>query len=357
MAYISGIGTAAPVTRYSQRRCWEALQDAPQFEALTRGARGMLQRVLCGDSGIDARALALDPLSEAFEVTPDALHARFARHAPLLAQRAATRALEDCGLAAGDIDAIVVSTCTGYLCPGLTSYVIEALGLRNDVVALDLVGQGCGAAIPNLATADALIEAGRCAAALSICVEVCSAAFYLDEDAGVLVSACLFGDGAGAAVLTREPSATRPALRLAATASLHDPGERDALRFEHRGGLLRNILTPRVPALAAASANSVCDAMLTRRGLTRDDIVAWIWHAGGKRVLDEVEGVFGLSAQHTQASRDVLRDYGNVSSAFVYFVLERAWRAGGNPGWWWMSAFGAGFSCHGALIACEATSA
>src|SRR6185503_20313255 len=86
-------------------------------------------------------------------------------------------------------------------------YVIERVGLRNDVVALDLVGQGCGAALPNLRTAEALLAARRCERVLSICVEVCSAAFYIDDDPGVLVSACLFGDGAGAAVLARAPLA------------------------------------------------------------------------------------------------------------------------------------------------------
>jgi 3-oxoacyl-[acyl-carrier-protein] synthase III len=74
------------------------------------------------------------------------------------------------------------------------------------VFALDLVGQGCGAAIPNLRAAGALLRSDDCTKVLSICVEVCSAAFYLDNDPGVLISACLFGDGDGAAVLAAEPA-------------------------------------------------------------------------------------------------------------------------------------------------------
>jgi alkylresorcinol/alkylpyrone synthase len=92
----------------------------------------------------------------------------------------------------------VISTCTGYLCPGLSSYAIESLGLRRDVLAFDLVGQGCAAAMPNWRLADSLLAAGACEHVLSVCVEVSSAAMYLDDDPGVLVSACLFGDGAGA---------------------------------------------------------------------------------------------------------------------------------------------------------------
>src|SRR5262249_47260386 len=137
--------------------------------------------------------------------SPDLLHARFVKHAPALATQAAERALKDAGATAQEMDALIISSCTGYLCPGLTSYVSERLGLRTDAGLLDLVGQGCGAALPNLKTAEAMLASGRCTKVLSVCVEVCSAAFYIDDDPGVLVSACLFGDGAGAAVLSAEP--------------------------------------------------------------------------------------------------------------------------------------------------------
>jgi predicted naringenin-chalcone synthase len=109
--------------------------------------------VLGGNNGIRTRFLALDNLSEAFAETPDALHARFAKYAPTVAAQAGERALRDAESQPGDIDAVIISTCTGYLCPGLTSYVSERLGLRRDVLALDLVGQGCGAALPNMRVA------------------------------------------------------------------------------------------------------------------------------------------------------------------------------------------------------------
>jgi alkylresorcinol/alkylpyrone synthase len=355
MSYIAGIGTAAPATRYTQNQCWEALNGTPQFLALDRRARSTVQRVLLGDSGIATRTLVLDPLTEAFDNDPDTLHRRYARHAPQLASRAAREALEASGHRALDIDAVLVSTCTGYLCPGLTSYVIELLGLREDVLALDLVGQGCGAALPNLATADALIAAGRCRSALSICVEVCSAAYYLDNDPGVLISACLFADGAGAAVLTRDAPRSGRALQWSWSTSLHDPAERDALRFEQRNGMLRNILTPQVPALAARYAERVLDAGLSSRGLAREDIAGWIWHAGGKRVLEAVQSTLDLGEETMEISRSVLAAHGNLSSAFVYFVLQQALREQREPGWWWMSSFGAGFSCHGALLRASAS--
>src|SRR3984957_2105957 len=205
--FIAGIGTATPPRRYAQREIWDAFQNSAQFSNLKPRSQSILQKVLCGENGISTRHLALEQISDVFETTPDALQARFAKNAPALAALAAQRALENAGCAAKEIDAVLISTCTGYLCPGLTSYVSEQLGLRENVFALDLVGQGCGAALPNLRTAESILTAVRARKVLSICVEICSAAFFLDDDPGVLISACLFADGAGAAVLSNEPPA------------------------------------------------------------------------------------------------------------------------------------------------------
>ena len=128
--FVIGLGTAAPAQRYAQRECWDALQHAEPFARLAPRSRAILKKVLCGDNGIATRHLALDPLAEAFNLTPDALQARFTRHAPALAAEAAQRALRDASCAPSEMDAVLISTCTGYLCPGLTSYVSERLGLR-----------------------------------------------------------------------------------------------------------------------------------------------------------------------------------------------------------------------------------
>jgi len=248
--FIAGLGVAAPPQRYTQRECWDALQKSAPFARLASRSRAILKKVLCGDNGIATRHLALEPISEVFNLTPDALHARFTKHAPALAARAAQRALKDANCKANEIDAVLISTCTGYLCPGLTSYVSERLGLRPDVFTLDLVGQGCGAALPNLRTAEALLAAGRAGKVLSICVEVCSAAFYLDDDPGVLISACLFGDGAGATVLANKPQPNRRRIEWKFGLSCLAPDKRDTLRFEHKNGMLRNILSPQVPQIA-----------------------------------------------------------------------------------------------------------
>jgi alkylresorcinol/alkylpyrone synthase len=348
--FITGIGTATPRTAYSKAECLAAFESSDWLARLDGRAHHIARSVLQRDNGIDFRHLAVERLADVFVIDPDTLHQRFLAHAPRLASLAAQAALQTAGLRADAIGAVVVSTCTGYLCPGLSGYVVEALGLRADVLAFDLVGQGCAAALPNMQLGQALLASQRCDHVLSICVEISSAAMYLDNDAGVLVSACLFGDGAGAAVLSQAAPAQSRAVEWLDSASSINPAQRQALMFEQRQGLLRNVLTRAVPQLAAQAAHGVFESVLQPAGLGAADIRAWIFHAGGRDVLLELERVFRLDPAALRYSAAMLRQYGNLSSAFVYFVLQAALADEAPGGCWWLSSFGAGFSCHGALL-------
>ena len=348
--YFSGIGTATPVARYTKAECLVAFQASDWYARLDTRAHLIARTVLQRDNGIEARRLAVDTLAEVFRIDPNTLAQRFLTHAPALASDAARRALAQAGLQASDIDAVVVSTCTGYLCPGLSGYVAERLGLRADVHAFDLVGQGCAAALPNMRVGHALLASGQCEHVLSVCVEVSSAAMYLDNDPGVLISACLFGDGAGAAVLSRHQPQGRRRIEWVDSTSLTVPAHRQALMFEQRDGMLRNILSREVPALAAQYAQQVLATVLGRAGLHTADVSAWIMHAGGRDVLVALARGLALKPHDLGYSAAMLREYGNLSSAFVYFVLAAALADEAAGGWWWLSSFGAGFSCHGALL-------
>ena len=348
--YLRGIGTATPAHRYTKAECLEAFQKSDWFTRLDARSHLIARTVLQRDNGIDTRSLAVDTLAEVFQIDPNTLARRFLTHAPLLAAQAGHRALQRAGLSADAIDAVVVSTCTGYLCPGLSGFVIGQLGLRADVQAIDLVGQGCAAALPNLRLGRALLQSAGCQHVLSVCVEVSSAAMYLDNDPGVLVSACLFGDGAGAIVLSRRAGLEGRQIQWVDSTSLTVPEHRNALKFEHRDGMLRNILTRAVPQLAADHAQQVLDTVLARAGLQPAQISAWVMHAGGRDVLLALARRMNLEPDDLRYSAAMLREYGNLSSAFVYFVLEAAVAGNAPGGWWWLSSFGAGFSCHGALL-------
>lgn len=347
--FISGLGTAAPSQRFTQRECWDIFSISELSRQLEPRSRAIVRKVLTGNNGIGSRHLALERVDEAFELTPDILHSRYAKYAPLLATQAGERALANAGVHPAEIDALIISTCTGYLCPGLTSYVGERLGLRADVLNLDLVGQGCVAALPNLATGQALLASRRCKHALSICVEVCSAALYFDNDAGVLISACLFGDGAGAAVLSNAANGKR-SIEYKIGGSLLEPNDRDLLRFEQKAGMLRNVLTPQVPALAAKHAKTVFNDVIGEADISRADVKGWVLHPGGRDVLLALHQSLGLTEHDTRWSESVLREYGNLSSASLFFVLQAAFTDSAPSGYWWMCSFGAGFSCHGALL-------
>jgi alkylresorcinol/alkylpyrone synthase len=292
---------------------------------------------------IERRYFAVPDLEEVWRRNPDELNEAFRAEAPKLAERALQAALAKAGLEAGEVDALLICTCTGYLCPGLTSYVAERMGLPAHTWLQDLVGLGCGAAIPMLRAAQAVLAAQPGAVVACVAVEVCSAAFYLDDDPGVLVSACLFGDGAAAMIWRGTPGVS--GLRCHGFNTLHQPGYRDYIRFETRNGRLRNLLRPEVPALAGAAVKQLLIAERTRAGA--HVIEKMLTHTGGRDVLAAIEAACPEYA--LEASRTVLKNFGNMSSPSVLFALDEALRGGSAPaeaGDWLLVGFGAGFSAH-----------
>jgi len=179
---------------------------------------------------------------------------------------------------------------------------------------------------------------------------VCSAAFYLDNDPGVLVSACLFGDGAGAAVLSNAPRGNRRKVEWKLGISSLAHSQRDALRFEQKNGMLRNILLPQVPKLAGDAAAQVLSDSLGKAGVARGQVAGWVLHTGGRDVLLALREKLALEERDVRHSAAILREFGNISSPTVLFVLQAALNDAVPDGLWWMSAFGAGFSCHGSLL-------
>jgi alkylresorcinol/alkylpyrone synthase len=336
--FLHGLATALPPTAYTQSECWQIALRSPLRERLTKRSMLILQSILRRDHGIAKRHFALAELERVYDLTPDELNLAFRAEAPRLAGRALSGALDEAGLRPEDLDALFVCTCTGYLCPGVSSYVAEQLGLRANAFLQDLVGLGCGAAIPMLRSASHLLAARPDARVACIAVEICSAAFYVDDDPGVLVSACLFGDGAAATIWRSTPGATR--LRAFEFNTTHVPADRDKLRFEQRGGKLRNLLDRSVPDLAAGAVRR----LWAERGPR--PVARVVTHAGGRDVLEALVPV--LAPHPLDAAAGVLRECGNLSSPSVLFALEQSLRSappGGN-GDLWLASFGAGFSAH-----------
>jgi predicted naringenin-chalcone synthase len=341
--HLHSLATAVPDATFTQPQCWEIVKNSSVRQRLGRRSMLMLQAILRGDSGVRQRHFALPDVERIFDLNSDELNAAFRVAAPSLARKALEQALRRDGATVADLDALFVCTCTGYLCPGVSSYVAEQMGVRPDAFIFDVVGHGCGAAVPTMRAAQGFLAANPGALVATVAVEICSAAFYLDDDPGVIVSACIFSDGAAAALWRSTPS-LRQRIEVSDFQTLHLPEARDLLRFEQRDGKLRNLLDVTVPSLAARVSRELL-AVTTQRGTTARSIV----HPGGKDVIEAVEAELGI---RMNSSRTVLAENGNMSSPSVLFVLEHALRNSppADNEDWFLASFGAGFAAHSCRV-------
>jgi alkylresorcinol/alkylpyrone synthase len=348
------LGTALPPLRLTQQQALDFVLS--RFPIGREATRALYRRVMAQPS-IETRHFALDGIEDVLETDHDRINARFQKWAVRLSAQSLSRALRAAGLEPAAVDFAAVTTCTGYLCPGLSAYLVEAAGLRADVLTADVVGMGCGAAVPALRLAADFLRAHPGKTAAVVATEICSAAMYSADSPDLVVSNALFADGSAAALLTDAapaddagPGPVRPALLDFASLTL--PEWREGLRFRTDGGYLRNVLSKDVPRQAAEALEKVTDDLLSRNGLSRKDVTRWVLHPGGDKVLAAVEERLGLSPRDLAAAHDVLRRCGNMSSPSCLFVLEESLAEGAAPGERGvLASFGAGFSAHAALLA------
>ncbi len=331
--YLESISSAFPEWEYTQAECWDAMLDAGLAQQLKPRSLGLMEKVLTGDGGIATRRFAVPDIQRVFSRDAEGLNKAFEAAGPDIATESLVTAVKKAKLTVGDLDALFISTCTGYLCPGLTSYVAEKIGLRSDAYLQDIVGLGCGAAIPLLRAADGFIARHPDAIVGVVAVEICSSAFFVNDDPGVLISLALFGDGASASIWSGLEGAGK--WKASQFDTIHIPEEREKIRFINKGGKLCNQLHRAVPGLAAAAVKALYD----RARMVPDQIIA---HTGGRDVIDALEGVLPFALEET---RQVLHDYGNLSSPSVLVALENRLQSN-DDSLLWLTAFGAGFAAH-----------
>jgi predicted naringenin-chalcone synthase len=343
--HIASIAVATPPCRLEQSETEQIIRR--HYNGRLNSRNMSLIKTLLAHPSIKRRCFAVDQPETLVDEDPDARIERFTHWSVELSSRAIIDAMRDAGISATDVEGMVVNTCTGYICPGISTYLIAKLGLRRSVRVYDLVGSGCGGAIPNLEVAGALLSLNGGGPVLSVSVEICTATYQMDNNLSLLLSNTLFGDGASAAVLwTNEKG-----LELVASASRYIPDQRDAIRYVHKRGQLHNQLSLRLPELVARAAAEVVSEVLTPRSLKPSDIRHWALHSGGEKIINAVRDRIGLSEEQVRAARRVLEEYGNMSSPTVWFVLreiERETIASGE--WCIMVAFGAGLSAHAFLL-------
>lgn len=335
--FFRSIASALPQRSWTQRECWESLRDDTVIRTLKPRSREMLEKVLLGSNGIESRHFATDSLEGIFSSGAQRLSETFEREATKLATEALRQALIKADLS--KVDALFVCTCTGYLCPGLTSHVAEALELPADTCLMDVTGAGCGAALPTLRAACNYLKEHPTHRAAIVAVEICSSAFYVSDDPGVLISLCLFGDGAAALILDGE-EVHRSDLHFDNFSTLHLPEHREKIRFINREGKLCNQLHRAVPELAGEAVQT----LYQKQDSNGHHVIS---HAGGRDVLAAIQT--RLPQHEFAEAHDVLRQCGNMSSPSVLFALERS-LAQDTASSYWLTSFGAGFACHSCTL-------
>jgi alkylresorcinol/alkylpyrone synthase len=346
---LRGLGVATPPLYATQE---EAYAFFTTHCTLTQEEQELYRRILL-DGKIKGRYLGMDAKTDALETDPDRLLARFLKFGRDTAIAAARRALADAGVKPAEITGLIVNTCTGYLCPGLSSYIAKDLGLKTSIRFQDLMGMGCGAAVPNLEAAAGMLARSGEGPVLSVAVEICTATIFPSHEPELVVSNSIFSDGAAAAVLDLVPDDRAGGLaRMVDFATGLFPQYREDLRYRTEGGCLRNHLSKRVPVIGARSVTEVACRLLARHGLSRNDIAWWVVHPGGTVVLAQVAKELDLAGEALRFSYNVFENYGNMSSPSVLFVLREILDSGrpqpGQKGM--LLTFGAGFSAFAALM-------
>lgn len=333
--YLHSISSAFPDFELTQREAWDLIRETPRISELTDRSRGVLKKVLLGDSGIETRRFVADDPVRLFDLGAGELNDLFEQAAPALAESALAGALERADLRAADIDALLVCTCTGYLCPGISSYVAESMGMQAGTYLQDIVGLGCGAAIPTLRAAEGFLAANPEKTVAVVAVETCSSAFFVADDVGVLISLCLFGDGSNASIWRSTQGST--GYRAENFDTLHIPAEREKIRFINDNGKLRNKLHRCVPELAGKAVHE----LYGKRSIPSPHVIT---HTGGRDVIEAIESECSLDL--IEESRHVLQNFGNTSSPSVLIALDHYLQGKGGDDQLWLTSFGAGFACH-----------
>lgn len=212
-----------------------------------------------------------------------------------------------------------------------------------------LLGLGCAGALPGLQRAYDHACAYPDHRVLLVAVEICSATYYVDDTLETLVANAICADGAAACLVTCQ-GISGP--RIAGFATVLDTTLQGLVGFGHREGRLRVILAPEIREVAPQIVEHVLDDLLQPQGLKRSQIRFWLMHPGGRKVIDRVQEALGLSDEHVAVSRQILRNFGNMSSPTVLFVLREAMENGAaNPGdRGVLLALGPGFAAEAALL-------
>lgn len=332
-AYIHRIATRAPSWTYEQSyirdrmKTWTSDPKAKRLIHAIYNRSGIETRhSVLGDfvEGEDATIYRTD--EEGMIISPGTAerNAVYTHASRDLAVKVAQQAIDDTpGFSRSDVTHVVFASCTGFANPGPDYHIIRELGLRNDTQRYTLGFMGCYAAFPALRMAAQFCEADPHAVVLVVCLELCTLHMQIDARPDNILANSLFADGAAAAIVSaRAPESSRPAFALRGFASALLPAGEAEMAWDIGNEGFNIVLSSYVPDIIGANVQQFTSSLLRKHDLTLTDIQEWAVHPGGRSILDKVQQSLRLPENALEASRSVLADYGNMSSATVMFVLK-----------------------------------
>lgn len=252
-------------------------------------------------------------------------------------------------------DLIFVST-TGLATPGLDALIINEMRLDPHVNRMSIFGLGCAGGVSGYAKACTLAKANPKAVVLFVAVELCSLTFLRDDfSKSNFVGASLFADGVAACLITGDAHTNKTQRKVAfvdyQTELYYDT--LDIMGWDFTDSGFKVLFSSGIPNIIAENVEKDVTSFLAKNEVKISDIKNFIFHPGGKKVLDSYKEALKVEDDFLKTTREVMCDYGNMSSTTVLYVLDRFFREGFEDGYGLMVSMGPGFSCEMILLKME----
>ncbi|WP_445748179.1 type III polyketide synthase [Polaribacter sp.] len=301
-------------------------------------------------AGVDKRYSIMSP-EEVFTASSfEEKNTIYAREVVKLATESIKKALDKAHIKATEIDYIITVSCTGIMIPSMDAYLINSLAMKQDIVRLPVTEMGCAAGVSGMIYAKNFLKANPNKRAAVIAVEAPTATFQLNDfSMANIVSAAIFGDGASAVILSSFEDDKGPEIIDESMYHFYDATHMMGFNLVNSG--LQMILDKEVPQKISDHFPAIVHPFLEKNNLTIDDVDYLIFHPGGKKIVQTVEDLFGVLGKNIDDTKEVLRLFGNMSSATVLYVLERFMDQNPKKGErGLMLSFGPGFSAQRILL-------
>jgi alkylresorcinol/alkylpyrone synthase len=301
-------------------------------------------------AAVDKRYSIMDPIEVFTNTSFEERNDVYVREVIELGEKVLEKALQKANWNPKDLDYIITVSCTGIMIPSLDAYLINKLNLRQDIVRLPVTEMGCAAGISGIIYAKNFLKANPGKRAAVIAVESPTATFQLDDfSMANIVSAAIFGDGAACVLLSSHIDEEGP--EIVDEEMYHFFNSEHLMGFKLTNSGLQMVLDIEVPETISSHFSDIINPFLAKNNLNTEDLDHLIFHPGGKKIVQTVEGLFLALGKNIDDTKEVLRLYGNMSSATVLYVLERIMNAKplkGSKGL--MLSFGPGFSAQKVLL-------